>query len=51
MVKHSTVNSKIYAALLSILIKEFEDRFRDYQNIIYFYLYICNSIFSVGINK
>jgi len=49
LAKHSPVNSKKYAAVPSVLIKEFENRFQDYQkNLQYFYIFATP--FSVDIN-
>lgn len=36
LAKHSPVNSEKYAALLSVLMKEFENRLQDCQEIIFF---------------
>lgn len=47
LAKHNTVNSKRYAAMLSIVIKESEIRFQDCKkNISWMFWFISNSIFS-----
>ncbi len=50
LAKHSPVNSEKYAAVLSILIKEFENRFQDLQKKHQFFCCccICNSVFSTN---
>ena len=40
LAKHSPVSSKNYAAVLSVLVKESENRFQDCQNIIIFLVYL-----------
>jgi len=45
--KHSFVNREKCAAVLSVVIKDFENRFQDCKKIyISFFWFICNSIFS-----
>ena len=46
LAKHRPVNSRKDAALLFILVKEFENRFQDFQKISPIVLYIRSSIFS-----
>jgi len=46
LAKHSPVNSRKYAAMLSILIKQFENRFQDWSQKSSIFHFICNSIFS-----
>ena len=46
LAKHSPVNSKKCAAVLFLLIKEFENRFQDCWKKILIFWSICNSIFS-----
>ena len=44
LAKDSTVNSEKYAAMLSVLIKEFENRFQDCQK--KSSVHVCKPIFS-----
>ena len=46
LAKHSSVNSERPEAVLSILIKEFENRPQDFKKKSSVFWYICNSIFS-----
>ena len=46
LAKHSPVNTEKYAAVLSILMNKFENRFQCFKNKSFFFLYICDSIFS-----
>ena len=46
LTKRSPVNSKKYAVIISVLIKEFDSRFQNCQNNYQFFWFTCNSIFS-----
>jgi len=47
LAKHTSVNAEKYTALLSVLIKEFENRFQDFKKKEKdFFLRICDFIFS-----
>jgi len=45
LVKHCSVSREKYAAMLSVLIKEFENRFQDCRKKSSIFLYLWNSIF------
>jgi len=51
LAKHSSVNSKIYAAALPILIKEFENRFQDYQKNLFVCLFVCLFAGPFSVNR
>ena len=46
LAEDSPVNREKYAVVLSVLIKEFENRFQHCKRNYNFLIYICNSIFS-----
>ena len=45
LAKHNFMNSDKYAALLSILIKEFENKLQDFWRKSSIFLHVCDSIF------
>ena len=46
LAKHSPMNSKIYVAVLSDLVKGFENQFQELQKKPSVFLYTCYSVFS-----